>query len=239
MPEFQTVGERNSPICRLMFRVSSGRAGMRFAPTTSHPHQRPPHQPDLPENQYSYRPPPQPRPPSSHHRAPPTFHATLSPFPHSRVPIPILGSQLRLPPRPRDPRRSPHFSFCHSNPQACILPTLQPSHVSILIQRPPSLSPPSFRLPSRGRRSLLLSHVPRGSLSLGRLGADSANHPYWLNDPLKIDTSRSRVIKTRGMKMGGKGRKREKAGELDRVPERLATGQPRQELVVCPIFTFG
>lgn len=240
LPEFQTVGERNSPICRLMFRVSSGRAGMRFAPTTSHPHQRPPHQPDLPENQYSYRPPPQPRPPSSHHRAPPTFHATLSPFPHSRVPIPILGSQLRPDFHPvLATLAALHISLSATlTPRPAFSPPSNP-HVSILIQRPPSLSPPSFRLPSRGRRSLLLSHVPRGSLSLGRLGADSANHPYWLNDPLKIDTSRSRVIKTRGMKMGGKGRKREKAGELDRVPERLATGQPRQELVVCPIFTFG
>lgn len=60
-----------------------------------------PHPCDLPENQYSYRPPPpqphpasQPPPP-----APPTFHAT-HPLHHSRVPSLILGSQHRTVPTP-------------------------------------------------------------------------------------------------------------------------------------------
>lgn len=141
-----------------MFRVSSGRAGMRFAPTTSHPHQRPPHQPDLPENQYSYRPPPQPRPPSSHHRAPPTFHATLSPFPHSRVPIPILGSQLR-----------PDF-----HP---VLATLAALHISLsatLTPRPafsPPSNPPTYPFWSSAHR---LSLLPRFASPRGGVGPSSS-----------------------------------------------------------------
>lgn len=70
--------------------------GVCFAPTIRHrspPEYRrhhpggagdgpPPLARDLPENQYSYRPPPQPRPASQPPPAPPTFHAThpLTPF---------------------------------------------------------------------------------------------------------------------------------------------------------------
>lgn len=169
-----------------MFCVSSGRAGMCFAPTTSHPHHRAsPTSLTCPRinTATDRRPKPRAQPTLPHLLSP---RYTLSPFSHSRVPIPILGSfaaSARLPPRPRDPRHSPHFSFCHSNPQPCILPTppILPLH-SDLHRRLSTISLPSSLL-------FFLLFLPRatrhGSFSLGRLGADSANHPYWLNDPLK------------------------------------------------------
>lgn len=151
--------------------VSSGRAEMRFAPTTNHPYRRRPHQRDLPENQYSYRPPPQPHPAIQPASQPPLPHllSTLrTPFRHSRVPIPILGSQLQ-PARPSAPDTPPaRFSFCHSNPQACILPSrhsLLPFYSGSSFAR--SFPPPS---PS----TLSLSLPPSSSSSGSRLARSPA-----------------------------------------------------------------
>lgn len=111
-------------------------------------------------------------------------------IPHSRVPIPILGSQLQPDFRPvlraRDPRHSPRFSFCHSNPQPCIPP------LSILIQRRRDLfllprlegrrsratpSPPSVLPRATSLRSARLGPARLGSARLAFFGARSANHP--------------------------------------------------------------
>lgn len=217
-----------------MFCVSSGRAGDVFranhqpTPTIGGPRGTP-HQPDLPENQYSYRPPPQ-TPIRQPQTILPHLLSTLrTPFRHSRVPIPILGSQLQpalphpaprclLPSRPVEHPRS--FSFCHSNPQACILPSSRlvsfrfipfpaspvfpSSNLSPSRSRPFTLSRfhphththtnrfPSFQSPPATEQPLLV--LPRATrLARFLRAADSANHPYWLNNPLKRPDIRASI----------------------------------------------
>lgn len=140
---------------------------MCFAPTTSHPHHRAsPTSLTCPRinTATDRRPKPRAQPTLPHLLSP---RYTLSPFSHSRVPIPILGSfaaSARLPPRPRDPRHSPHFSFCHSNPQPCILPTppILPLH-SDLHRRLSRFLPRLEEGCSSSFSSSSSSHVPRGT----------------------------------------------------------------------------
>ena len=122
---------------------------MRFAPTTSQPPPRlsSPHQPDLPENQYSYRPPPQTPSEPSHPGAPPTFHAThpLLPFSSADSHSGFAASELdfhspslSLPLRdPLPPRRSGQPSRHTLRLRVSLSATLTPR---------PAFSPPSILL---------------------------------------------------------------------------------------------
>lgn len=169
-----------------MFCVSSGRAGMCFAPTTSHPHYPRPHQRDLPENQYSYRPPPQPSPAS---------HPCPTYFPRYAPPFAILECRFPFWVRSFSPylplARPARFSFCHSNPQACILPSRR-SHPPVLFRSSfaglslDSFHPTPRRPPTCHEAPVVFFRAPAAD------SANQSNHPYWLNDPLKrLDTQAS------------------------------------------------
>lgn len=139
-----------------------------------------PHPRDLPENQYSYRPPPQPHPASQPPLAPPTFHAThpLTPFSdadsHSGFAAP---SHAVVPLIPSLPESSAVFLFPSLSPSQPHRRALSPRAITLPVPpHHPSLRPlASFvRYPSLALCPSFPLDIPQGlAVSLGlvcRLG---------------------------------------------------------------------